>query len=149
MVKKTILMRMKNKAMTLLNLWLPPVLWAAMIYKFSSGTVPIASQIYWQDFAVKKIGHVILFAILAVLVYRALIGEGVNRKKAAILGVIISFLYGISDEFHQMFTQGREARFRDTVIDGYGAGVAMYLVYRFISKLPKSAREILLRFGIK
>jgi len=91
----------------------------------------------------------ILFATLAILVYRGLIGQGVGRKKAAILAVLISFMYGVSDEVHQMFTQGRESRFRDTVIDGVGAGIATYLVYKFISVLPKGLRETLSKIGIK
>ena len=78
-----------------------------------------------------------------------MVGEGVGRKKAAIFAVIISFSYGISDEVHQMFTQGREARFRDTIIDGFGAGLAMYLIYKYISKLSKRAQEIISKFGIK
>ena len=142
-------MRVKNKALTLFNLWLPPLLWAFLIFNFSSGSIPVASDVYWQDFVVKKIGHVILFATLAVLFYRALVGEGLDRKKAAILSALIAFAYGITDEFHQTFTQGREARFRDTVIDGIGAGIAMFLIYRFFSKLPERLREIFLKIGIK
>lgn len=91
----------------------------------------------------------ILFATLALLVYRGLIGYGMGRKKAAILAVLISFSYGVSDEVHQMFTQGREARFRDTVIDGVGAGIAMYLVYKYVPALPAKMRETLSRIGIK
>lgn len=140
---------MAKKILKFLSLWLPPVLWAAMIFKFSSGTVPSASRVYWLDFIVKKAGHIILFATLAILVYRGLIGQGVGRKKAAILAVLISFTYGVSDEIHQMFTQGRESRFRDTVIDGVGAGIAMYLVYKFVSVLPKKLRETLSEIGIK
>jgi len=139
----------KKKILKSLSLWLPPFLWAAMIFKFSSGNIPSASENFWLDFIVKKIGHVILFATFAVLVYRGLIGEGVNRKKASIIAVLISFSYGITDEFHQMFTQGRESRFRDTLIDGFGAGIAMYLIYKFISRLPKNTREILFKFGVK
>jgi VanZ family protein len=120
-----------------------------MIFKFSSGNIPSASDNFWLDFIIKKIGHIILFATLAVLIYRALIGEGVSRKKAAIYAVVTSFLYGVGDEFHQMFTQGREAKFRDTLIDGVGASLAMFLIYRFISILPKSVREMLAEIGIK
>lgn len=140
---------MGKKILRFLSLWLPPLLWAAMIFKFSSGRVPMASQVYWQDFMVKKTGHVILFSTLSVLIYRGLIGGGVNRKKAAILAVVISLLYGASDEFHQMYTQGREARVRDVLIDGTGAGLVMFVIYRFIGKLPKGLRDILLEFDIK
>ena len=140
---------MKSKVLKFISLWLPPLLWAAMIFKFSSGNIPSASDNFWLDFIIKKIGHIILFATLAVLIYRALIGEGVSRKKAAIYAVVTSFLYGVGDEFHQMFTQGREAKFRDTLIDGVGASLAMFLIYRFISILPKSVREMLAEIGIK
>jgi len=142
-------MTVKNKILNFLGLWLPPILWAIMIFRFSSGNVPSASENYWLDFIVKKIGHVILFATLAILTYRGLLGEGVSRKKAAIWAVFISFSYGITDEFHQTFTQGREARFRDTVIDGFGAGLAIYFIYRYISVLPIKMRETLAHFGIK
>lgn len=142
-------MVMKKKILKFISLWIPVILWAVMIFRFSSGTIPSASENFWLDFIVKKIGHIILFATLAVLSYRAMVGEGVGRKKAAIFAVIISFSYGISDEVHQMFTQGREARFRDTIIDGFGAGLAMYLIYKYISKLSKRAQEIISKFGIK
>ena len=140
---------MAKKVLRFLSLWLPPFLWAAMIFKFSSGTVPPMSRVYWQDFVVKKVGHMILFATLAVLTYRGLVGRGMDRKKAAILAVAVSFAYGVSDEVHQMFTQGREARFRDTVIDGVGAGIAMYLVYKYVPALPAKMRETLSKIGIK
>jgi hypothetical protein len=138
----------EKKIIKFLNLWLPVALWAALIFKFSSGTIPSASQIFWQDFAVKKAGHFLMFGALAVLVYRALTGEGVSRKKAAIWAVVTAFFYGATDEYHQLFVQGREARMRDVLIDGVGAGVVIYLIYRFISKLPKKIQSFLLEFGI-
>jgi hypothetical protein len=142
-------MEVKKKIIKFCNLWLPPLLWAGLIFKFSMGSIPVASPVYWQDFVFKKSGHVILFATLAILVYRALIGENVDRKKAAILATIIALFYGATDEFHQMFTQGREARIRDVVIDGFGGGIVMSSIYSFVSKLPKPLREILLKIGIK
>jgi VanZ family protein len=138
----------KIKIIKSLSLWLPVVLWAGLIFKFSSGTVPSASQIYWQDFAVKKIGHFLLFGILAVLIYRALIGQGLSRKKAAVWAVTMAFLYGATDEYHQMFTQGREAKVRDVLIDGVGAGMVIYFIYRFFPNLPKKFQNFLLQFGI-
>jgi len=108
----------------------------------------VASPVYWQDFVVKKTGHILLFGALAVLIYRALLGEGVDRKKAAIYSVIFAMFYGATDEFHQMFTQGRESTVRDVFIDGIGAGVAIYLIYKFLPKLPKNFRKFFLELGI-
>lgn len=128
---------MGSKILKKLSAWLPVVLWASMIFHFSSGTIPVASKIFWQDFAIKKMGHVFLFGFLALLVYRGLRMEGVERKKAAILAVVLTFLYGASDEYHQMSTQGREPRLRDVFIDGVGAGLIILTTYCLPSKLSK------------
>ena len=149
MPKKAIILRVKSKILKFLNLWLPVILWAGLIFKFSSGTIPTASPVYWQDFAVKKTGHVLLFGALAWLIYRGLLGEGLDRKKAAIWAVFLAFFYGGTDEFHQMFTQGRESRVRDVFIDGIGAAIVIYITYHFVPKLPKKFQIFLLKFGVK
>lgn len=148
MLKKAILLRVRTKIIKSFNLWLPVILWASLIFKFSSGVVPMASSNYWQDFAIKKAGHFLMFGALAVFLYRALIGQGLSRKNAAIWAVATAFFYGATDEYHQMFTQGREAKVRDVLIDGIGAGVVIYIIYRFFVKLPKKIQAFLLKFGI-
>lgn len=113
-----------------------------LIFRFSSGSVPSASPFYWQDFAFKKFGHILLFGGLAVFYYRALIGEGVNKKKAVIMAFFLSTLYGMSDEFHQSFIQGREARVRDVIIDAIGASIFGYFVYYLLPKMPKKIKML-------
>ena len=130
------------------SLWLPPILWMALIFHFSSGRVFVASPVYWQDFTVKKTGHVLLFGFLAILTYRGLRGEGVSRKKAAIWAIIFATFYGGTDEFHQMFTQGREARVRDVFIDGAGAFIATFLTYQILPKLPKKFKMYASRLNL-
>lgn len=133
---------MKDKIIRKLILWLPPLLWGYLIFHFSSGKIPVASAVYWQDFAVKKTGHVLLFGFMAILVYRALRGEGVDRFKAAIWAVGLATFYGATDEYHQMFTQGREARVRDVFIDGVGATIAAFVTYQLLPKLPKEFKIV-------
>lgn len=139
---------MKGKFFKKLSLWLPPILWAALIFHFSSGKVFVASTIYWQDFTVKKIGHTLLFGFLAILVYRGLRGEGVSAKNAVIWAIIISTLYGATDEYHQLFTQGREARVRDVFIDGIGATVFTFFVYWLLPKLSKKLKIYSEKLGL-
>lgn len=134
---------MSKKIYKFIDLWLPVILWAGLIFHFSSGSVPVASVVVWQDFAIKKTGHVLLFGFLAILIYRGLRGEGMDRKRAAIHAVFWAFFYGTTDEFHQMFTQGREARVRDIFIDGGGAALAISLVYFLLPKSPKNIAKIL------
>jgi VanZ family protein len=63
--------------------------------------------------------------------------------------VLLAFFYGGTDEFHQMFTQDREARVRDVFIDGIGATIVIYFVYQFLPKFPKKFQTFLLKFGVK
>lgn len=139
---------MGKKILRQLSLWLPVVLWMALIFKFSSGTIPTASAVFWQDFAFKKTGHALLFGALAILLYRGFIGNGINKKKALIWAIVFSTFYGATDEFHQMFTQGRESRIRDVFIDGMGAFAFTYLIYKFLPKMPKKVVELATKFQL-
>lgn len=130
------------------NLLLPPIIWALLIFRFSSGDIPVASSIFWQDFAIKKVGHVLLFGVLALLIYRCFFGMGVSKNKAAIWAIILAFFYGVTDEYHQFFTQGREAKIRDIFIDGLGAGIFILLVYKILPKMPKEVVKLACKLQI-
>jgi hypothetical protein len=139
----------KEKILKFLNLWLPVIFWAAIIFKLSNGVVPQVSTHFWPNFAFMKSAHIFFFGFLALLIYRALLGEGVSRKKAVIWAVIFTIFYGISDEYHQMFAQGREARIRDIIFDGIGAFVTTHFFYWFLPRIPKKVQDFLLELGIK
>ncbi len=114
----------------LIKYWFPPLAWAVVIFLFSSfATVP-TSQIYWQDFIVKKLAHVVEYGVFAFLLYRALRGYEMDKTKAVILSILFAALYGITDEFHQSFTPGREPRIRDVAFDTIGASLAMLLIWK-------------------
>ena len=136
------------KILQKLNLWLPVALWALLIFNFSSGRVPSVSDVYWQDFAFKKFGHILIYGALALLTYRALLGEGFSRKNAVITAILLSTMYGASDEFHQSFTRGREPTIRDVFIDGIGATLFTMLTYRLLPLMPKEIRILGERVGI-
>ena len=139
---------MKEKIIKQISAWLPVILWAVLIFHFSSGTIPLASNVYWQDFAVKKTGHVLLFGVMSILIYRALRMDGVDRKKAAVLAVVFATLYGATDEYHQLFTQGREARVRDVFIDGGGATLVVFASYYLPPRLSKKMYAFVKKFDL-
>ena len=89
------------------SLWLPVFVWAGFIFLFSSLTVTPSTEIYWQDFVVKKTAHIVEYGILTVLLYRAMKESGVSVQNAALWAILIAVFYGASDEFHQSFTPGR------------------------------------------
>lgn len=139
---------MRSKIIKQTSAWFPVILWCVLIFHFSSGTIPVASTVYWQDFAVKKTGHVLLFGALAILLYRALRMDKVDQKKAAIWAVILATLYGGTDELHQMFTQGRESRLRDVFIDGVGATLVILVAYYLPPRLSKQLYALAEKFDI-
>lgn len=123
--------------MKFVKYWLPPILWAMAIFTVSSITVGSSSDFYWKDFVIKKTAHVVEYGILATLIYRALINSNVSSKKAMLYSVILAFLYGATDEFHQSFTPGRGPKFTDVLIDTFGATIFLYGIITNIKRIPR------------
>jgi VanZ family protein len=115
-----------------LKYWFPPIFWAVVIFLFSSLSVTPATEIYWQDFILKKTAHIIEYGIFAVLLYRALRSEGVEKLNAGLISILIAVLYGATDEFHQGFTPGREPRARDVAFDTIGAIAGVYICKKYL-----------------
>ena len=99
-----------------LSRWLPVVLWAAVIFAFSS--VPdLGTGLGAWDFVLRKLAHTVEFAILGALLLRALARPWTSFA----LGVA----YAISDEGHQHFVEGRQASARDVLIDAVGVALGV------------------------
>jgi VanZ family protein len=133
----------KQKINFFIIYYLPVIAWASLIFKLSSGTVPSASAVYWQDFVVKKLAHVTFFGFLSFLIYRALVASGVDKKKAVITAIVLTILYGATDEFHQSFTQGRESRLRDIGFDTLGSVIITTGAHKFLEKSKKWQKKLL------
>jgi VanZ family protein len=104
--------------------WGPPILWAALIFAFSAQPdlrfVPDDAL----DFAVRKAGHMAVFGILALLLWRALASTTDVRRPAA-WALALTVLYAISDELHQGAVDGRHASALDVGFDSVGAVIAI------------------------
>jgi VanZ family protein len=124
----------------LLTAWLPVVLWAAVIFTFSS--IPdLGTGLGTWDLVLRKIAHAAEFALLGFLLVRAL------GKEWA--GLFAGVAYAISDEIHQHFVPGRQAAARDVLVDSAGVAVGVYVVPRlFESRLGDSPRRLLARLGL-
>ncbi len=101
-------------------LWLPVVVWAAVIFALSS--IPsLGTGLGTGDLVLRKIAHAAEFAILG-----ALLGRALAELPAFLLGVG----YAISDEVHQSFVRGREGSARDVAIDVVGVAVGLLVLRR-------------------
>ena len=109
--------------------WAPIVLWAAVIFAFSS--IPsLSSGLGTWDLILRKIAHLSEYAILGALLLRA-----IQRPAVAILA---GALYAVTDEVHQHFVRGRHAAWYDVLIDTVGVTIGV-LAWSRLRRRQRSA----------
>lgn len=81
-------------------------------------------------FVVSKTAHFTEYAILAFFLFFAFAFVKKYGLRYSLI-VLVSFLYAISDEYHQSFSKDRTPRAQDVLIDTFGA-LAMVLFIEFI-----------------
>ncbi len=107
--------------------WLAVIVWAAIIFLFS-GQQSLGTNWGIWDFLLRKAAHMSEFAILFVLVWRAVRMHGMVSGTAMALGVVIALAYAVTDELHQSFVPGRTASFKDVAFDLAGIICAVAVV---------------------
>ncbi|MEK7091259.1 MAG: VanZ family protein [Patescibacteria group bacterium] len=111
--------------------WLPTLIWAILIFSFSSQPTLSTSQVYWQDFVIKKSAHLFVYAVLSILIYRSLkLTTHYSRPYLLLFTLTITILYAVTDEFHQTFTLGRGPTLRDVFIDIFGGFLGLGLTLK-------------------
>ncbi|MGZ6268664.1 MAG: VanZ family protein [Candidatus Limnocylindrales bacterium] len=111
---------------TFLLYWLPVALWAGLIFAFSAQSNLKFAEAAPVDFVVRKAGHMFVFGVLAVLLWRALTSARIDR--AVVWSWLIATAYAGTDELHQSFTSGRHPSPVDVGIDAAGALIALYVL---------------------
>ncbi|MCO5315665.1 MAG: VanZ family protein [Solirubrobacterales bacterium] len=104
--------------------FLPPL--ALMVVIFLLSAQPdLSTGLGTWDLILRKLAHMGVFGLLAVLWYRAL---APTTDRALVLAVLFTLLYAISDEYHQTFVAGRSGSPVDVGIDVVGIGLAVLLI---------------------
>jgi len=118
-----------KKIIKFLFYWLPPFVWIGFIFYLSSRSgIFITKEFFW-DFIIFKTFHMIEYAILNFLFFRAFYGlrnKSTDLNKIMIYSFILAIVYASADEYHQTFVPSREGKLRDVIIDSVGAGL-MYI----------------------
>lgn len=107
-----------------LSHWILVILYVALIFYLSSG--PITVDLPGSD----KLYHMVEYGMLSFLLYNALSSSFKKEYpwKIALLAIILTVLYGISDEFHQSFVPTRDSDLYDVVADASGAILVQGLI---------------------
>jgi VanZ family protein len=136
-----------------LKYWLPVVIWLGVIFAGSTDVLSaehtsrfLVPFLRWLDphislvainsiqSTIRKLGHLIEYAILAALFWRALRDGANSRTKMSLLFIAVWFVCGIfavSDEFHQSFVPSRTPSPHDVLIDICGALIGIVLCLMF------------------
>ena len=100
--------------------WFPVYLYMALIFIYSAQSrVSLTPRILHGD----KLLHVVEYAILSFLIARAAFNSRSLKLRTHFrtLAMVLAFVYGLSDEFHQHLVPGRYADILDLLADGAGA----------------------------
>ena len=123
-------MKQTNHVRRSLLRWIPALLWMGVIFWLSSRTgdqlggmipwfqkfLPFMNSFDW--------GHFVAYYILALLMAYAF-GAKAEHWSFKALVVLLCVLYGVTDEYHQSFVDGRTPDAKDVRNDGIGALLAM------------------------
>lgn len=146
--------------------WLIVILWMVIIFYFSqqpafdskglstnvtSRLIDIAEkvtpldnlQVKELDSIVRKYAHFTIYFFLGIFALLALKLTGLKHSLSAIIALILCMIYAVTDEYHQLFVEGRGAQLKDIFIDWAGAatGITVATLLGLIGKTGKPRSE--------
>jgi VanZ family protein len=152
-------------------IWLPPLLWMAMIIWFSTGyfsdvntgkvLMPLLQWIFpWADaaqiravhFIVRKAAHIGEYAVLAALWYIALRRERLwLAPQAAWTAFSVAIVWAFVDELHQAMEPSRSASIADIGFDTAGAMIGSFVArqdWRHTTRLMAAAAALVIAVNV-
>jgi len=122
--------------------WIPAVSLMVAIFIISGRDAPEFMRHKLFDFQ-DKAAHALAYYVLAVSFLRALLwhtGASIHRK-ILFLAVVLSALYGLTDEWHQSFIPSRTASVDDWLADAAGALLLLFS-HSWIARLLEWERNL-------
>ena len=104
----------------------------ALIFTLSSlGGASVSSNL-GVDWVSHKTTHLFLYFILSMTFYRG--------SKNILVAVLLTSIYGISDEIHQLFVPTRSGNFFDILVDSAGGLFAGLVLWKLYAKMPEKLK---------
>ena len=151
------------KPLRFVRYWMPAIVWMAVIFLGSTDMLSaehtsrfLVPFLRWIDpqislaalnaiqLGIRKLGHLTEYAILAMLLWRALRGGVRWQMKMSLLflvAAVASAIFAASDEFHQSFVKSRTPSVGDVLLDVVGALFGLLICASFARRHPKKARS--------
>jgi len=106
--------------------------WAAFIYFLSSRPLNIFPVIDSWEFLIRKLAHIFVFGVLTFFIFRVLKHTEKRHVYWDIFwAFVFTFLYALSDEYHQTMVPGRFGTPKDVMIDTIGIVISSWLIYLY------------------
>ena len=88
--------------------------------------------IYITEKPVRKLAHIFLYFVLAILVTWLLKSYNLEYNQIFLYSIMICILYSFSDEIHQLFISGRSGSIIDVFIDNLGSYLGVFIINKRI-----------------
>lgn len=110
--------------------WVPTIGYCVLIFVLSSVSMGVYIP---SPLGFDKVLHLIEYGILGFLLSRSLVYSRPSFSNASLIAwvVILTALYGLSDEVHQYFVPGRNESLWDVLADSSGAVLGALFYVRF------------------
>ena len=114
------------------RVWFLAAAWAVTIFLLSS--IPGRSMPQVEVLRYDKVVHAVVYAVLGGLLFAAIRqSSSLTRGRVVAIAALFAVVYGLTDEFHQLFVPGRSAELNDALADGigglFGASIAAVLPF--------------------
>jgi VanZ family protein len=128
----------------LLASWLPVVAWAGLIFALSAqSSLPFIAD---QPIGFGKLGHMTIFGVLTVLLWRAL-ARTTSLHRPWAWALVLAIAYAFTDEIHQSFVPGRDPSLLDVGIDTAGAMISLaisgFVVARWTRRRMRASSRLM------
>ena len=108
--------------------WLPSIVWAIIIFSISSTP---GNELPSLKFGLDKLAHITVYGIFSYLLLFAFANSSnKNYVQKIYYSFLISFLYGVFEEYHQLFVPGRFFSYVDMYANLIGSIVGV-LIWHF------------------
>ncbi|MDP9192455.1 MAG: VanZ family protein [Acidobacteriota bacterium] len=120
--------------MRFVRTWLPVIVWSAVIFSASTDSFSSIESRGWLasiagpemagalNIAIRKLGHVVVYAILGILAWRA--------DRRMIVAIAIALIVAVTDETRQSMARLRTGSPWDVLLDGLSAWFGILVVTR-------------------
>jgi len=122
-----------RKIMQIVYYWFPPLMWMGIIYFMSSQKSVSVTSDPVAEFVTFKTLHMIEYAFLFFLFYRAFHSlKNMQEYFFALYSFAIAISYSVTDELHQLLIPTRQGRIRDILFDMGGILICMVSLEKYV-----------------